>query len=643
MCSLRKSFSFAVLAAGLATSGFAQEDLLEKFLQSEQEYDETSESWLQELLAAPWDLNRVEAAELQRLPFLAQTQVNAFLAQREREVYFSDLEQALFALQVHGDTLALCRTIFTASLPPALRSRKTFDFALRSRSGEPATVEPSWQGPKYRWYNRIRMQYGAIHFGALTERDPGEVRWDDHRAWHLEWRLPRGRVLFGNFQTEWGMGLAQWGPYAATMASDVRAAARRIGRGVTPFLSSNESAMYEGIAVSQVWKHWAAFAFVSAINRDVTLDETQSAINFRSSGYHRTASELAQRDNLRERAGGGTLQYRFGRGRAIGALFYLAHFNRAWQAANPAVDFFNFTGTQNELLSLAGSWQWTKQAINFEIAQSRSHGKAAAFVFSTEEGWLHATIALFHADRNFHSLQGRSLAGSDDPPQGESGYSAGLRLQPRKNLYVEIYYQREQKLWRTQALLLPPHASRTGVHLEWRAAADLRLRLRYSFAGNEGLVHTREQTLQTTSGIERFRCELEHRLATRLVFKPRFDLVRARPARPNAAPSTTNVQRPGTAMAMEVSYQFSSRFSLNFRQSHFDSFLPIYQYERDLPGSFTSVALRERGFRRYIYWYLTLHPNLSVTGKISGVQPDFFSTTARSSFTWGLQLDWTLR
>ncbi len=639
MCSFRRSFGLATLAAALATSGFAQEDLLESFLQPEQEYNDASESWLQELLAAPWDLNRVEAPELQRLPFLTQSQIIAFLAQRDREVYFANLEHALLALQVHGDTLTFCRTIFTVFLPPTLRSRKTFDFALRSRSGVPATVEPNWLGAKYRWYNRIRMRYGAFHFGVLTERDPGEVRWDDHRAWNLEWRLPRGHVLFGNFQTEWGLGLAQWGPYAATIASDVRAAARRAGRGVTPFLSSNESAMYEGFAVSQVWKHWAAFVFASTIKRDVTLDETQSVVNFRTSGYHRTASEMAQRDNLRERAGGGALQYRFGRGREIGALFHLTRFNRAWQAANPASDFFNFTGTQNELLSLAGNWQWAKHAINFEIAQSRSHGKAAAFVFSLEEGWLHATIALFHADRDFHSPQGRSLASSDDPPQGESGYSAGLNLQPRNNLYVEIYYQREQKLWRTQALPLPPHASRTGMHLEWRAAADLRLRLRYSFAGSEGLV----QTLQTTSGIERFRCELEHRLATRLVFKPRFDLVRARPARSNAAPSNTDSQRPGTALAIEVSYQFSARFSLNFRQSHFDSILPIYQYERDLPGSFTSVALRERGIRRYIYWCLTLHPNLSVTGKISGGQPDFFNTAARASFTWGLQLDWTLR
>lgn len=628
----------------LVMPGLAQEDLLENFLQQEQESNEASESRLQELLASPLDLNRANAAELQRLPFLSRAQIDTFLAYRRTEIYFNHLEQALLALQVRGDTLAFCRTIFTLSPPNALRSSKNLKATMRSRSGVPSTIEKNWLGKNYRLYHRIQIDYGEFHLGALAERDPGELHWNDHRVSYVEWRTKRSRVLLGNFQTEWGLGLAQWSPYGATISADAHAAARHWGRGLVPYLSTHENAGYNGIAAACAGKHWAALAFISSTLRDVTLNEQGLPSTYRNSGNHRTANEAAQRNNLRERAGEVALQYRIDEGRELGLLFHTEQFNRAWQVAGAQENFFDFTGARNSVFSIAGGWQWAKHMLNFELAQSRNQGKAAALVLTSHEKVLSWTLALFHVDRNFHSARGRSLLASDEPAQAQSGYSAGLTLKPHPKLRGEFYYQREQKLWRTQTVPLPPQARLAGARLEWAIARELNLRLRYSFSENERLVHDGEQTPQAVQGITRWRCELEHRLSSRLRLQPRLDLIRPRKII-FAAATNLNPQPKsfGVAIALDVSCRLSSKFVFSFRQSHFDTSLPVYQYERDLPGVFTVAALRERGVRRYIYWHLSLHPSFSVTGKISGGEPDIYAAPTHSRLAWGLQLDWTFR
>lgn len=632
----RTTHLLSALALSAALPCFAQEDLLEKFLQDDEARDEASESWLQELLTAPLDLNRISLAELQRLPFLSSTQIDSFLAQRKSAVYFSNTEEAWEALQVRGDTLAFCREIFTTRPPPVLRTRKSWRAELRSRTGAPATIEPNWRGAKYRIYHRARGEYGALHFGILTERDPGERAWADHRAWHVVWQTPRSRVVLGNFQTEWGLGLAQWGPYVATISSEPHALARRWGRGLVPYLGANENAGYHGAALAHETQQWSAFVFINSSLRDVTLNDEQLAVSYRTSGYHRTTSESAQRDNLRERTHGAGVQYRFGADLEFGAAYYAESYNRAWQAADMRAGYFDFAGARNEVLSMAGAWQGQQQALRFEIARSRSAGKAAAFTLFMQERMLSWSLALFHVDRDFHSPHSRSFTESDASAQGHSGFALGLALQIHSRVRGEFFYQHEKKLWSTDATPLPAYARRLGAELEWIMLNELRFRVRYTFSEREDIASTPAQTLATSSGLDRLRGELEHKLTSRLRLKPRYDFARERK---NDLAAATH----GAALSLDVLYQISTSVTLNFRETHFDSRLPIYQYERDLPGVFTVAALRERGRRRYIYGRLKWDSRFSLSGKISWGEPEHFAEATRAKVAWGVQFDWVMR
>ncbi len=616
---------FSALALGLALPCLAQEDLLEKFLQQEQEADEPTESWLQELIEQPLDLNRVARDDLQRLPFLSPQQINSFLTQRRTTVYFTNLEEALLALLLQGDTLKLGRNLFQV-VPPALRSKKHWQASSRARMGAPMQTEPNWLGPRYRLYQRAYVEFETLRFGSVIERDPGEPKWRDHHVWQMEWRGARSHVWFGHFQNEWGLGLAQWGPYAATASSAPHALSRRWGRGLTHFLHTQENSSYRGAAFMRDSGRLRSALFFSSNTRDATLREEQFVVNYRASGLHRTEGENAQRDNLREQTLGAAWRYHFASGPQLGALYFAERFNRVWQSANREDGFFDFSGTRNHVFSLTGLWQPLPHHFAFELARSQSGGNAAAFTLARHERALALSVTAFHAERNFHSAHGRSFTENDAPLQGTSGYVVELSLRLASRLRSDFFQQQEKKLWRTGASLLPPQTQRSGTQLEWQIRPELRALVRVTFATHE----THEQ-------FTRLRGELEHKLSNRLRLKPRFDWIHARHLNFSSA---TN-KNSGTALACDVLWQPNESFTLSFRQTFFDTPVPIYHYERDLPGVFTVAALREHGSRRYIYGHLKLQPRFSLAGKVSFAAPDRAASHER--FAWGVQFDWALR
>ena len=183
---------------------------------------------------------------------------------------------------------------------------------------------------------------------------------------------------------------------------------------------------------------------------------------------------------------------------------------------------------------------------------------------------------------------------------------------------------------------LPTHTRRLGAELEWLVRSELRFRVRLTFSGNERFENTPMQTLNASSSLDRLRGELEHKLTSRLRLKPRYDFVRERK---NDHTATMH----GNALSLDVLYLVSARVTLNFRETHFDSRLPIYQYERDLPGVFTVATLRERGRRRYIYGHLKFDSRFSLAGKISWGESENFAEATRAKIAWGVQFDWVMR
>ena len=72
----------------------------------------------------------------------------------------------------------------------------------------------------------------------------------------------------------------------------------------------------------------------------------------------------------------------------------------------------------------------------------------------------------------------------------------------------------------------------------------------------------------------------------------------------------------------------------------FDTKVPIYDYENDLPGIFTVQPLRERGARRYIYLHLKAFGHFELSGKIAETTQQISLFGLQKELSWGAQIDW---
>ncbi|MDZ7266782.1 MAG: hypothetical protein ONB48_06645 [candidate division KSB1 bacterium] len=629
----------------LAGSSLCQEDLLEHFFPQQRENNPAEEHAWQELLAPPLDLNHVTGADLLRLPFLTFPQVESFLATRDSLIYFESLAQALQALHLNGDTLTAGRRIFTITLPV---TPHPWQSAVRTRLTRPAGRAANWPGSAYRSFCTIRLQHNNLWLGVLAEKDPGEERWDDHRMFHLVWQMEKPHaawhVMVGNYHVEWGMGLALWSPYGVTVAADVHAAGRRRSRGPRPTLSTNESAVLQGVALVARYRRLEWSGFVSSRRLDATLDADGYVTGLRTSGYHRTASERALAGNLRENLAGLAVQVRAGEQHEIGVLYCLQRFGRPWRPATTAENYYDFSGRENRLFSVAGSIRLPVARTGFEAAASHPGGAAVVLVLAGEAAALSWTVEWHHTALAFHSMRGRGFTDEDATPPPENGYSMGLRVRPLPGWSAEFFHQQARRLWRTRATPLPPQQKSSGARLTWKMNRRAAVRARYCTSQEDDAALSVSPLFVPVQAVRRttFRLQLEHRPAPALRLRPRLDWARERRPLPTGSPGQAgHTTVTGTALGLELGLAPADNWRVEVRHTLFAAPVPIYQYERDLPGVFTVVGLRENGMRWYIYGHLKIGRKWSLAAKIAATEQELSSLEVRSRTAWGLQLDWS--
>jgi hypothetical protein len=606
--------------------GFAQETLFERLSEQEAESSPAAEDALQELLSHPLEVNRVTRQDLLRLPFLTGEQIGAFLARREKSGGFKNLDEALAALAVTGDTLALSRELFFLSPPKRDRTLKT---TARWRITHPATTDAKWLGAPYRSYERATLASGQFSLGLLAERDPGEQRWDDHRLFYGRWQhgtADKGwQLLAGDYQIEWAQGLVFWGPYATNVSTDVHAARRRQGRGLLPYLSGDENAALRGAGFTWKRRHFALLAFASSQRLNARLNDSLAALNFHEAGYHRLPTELARRKTVGEQILGAAIKVMPWQRLAFGLLAYRSQYDKTWVRPDKESGYFDFTGQKNDALSFSLSWTASELEINFEMAQSRSGGKAGSAVISGGDSRLRWTVESHYYARDLHSPHGRDANG--DLPQNEFGYSLGISSRPvPTGLIAEIFAAKTQELWSTSAMTLPAAKLVTGARIDWKIRRDMAMHVRWQ--------QTRDEALARRSG----RLKLEYQAAPALRLTSRLDFAR----RYRLISQALEPQKLALALSQELRWSVRRQLLVSSRYVFFDTpaGTPIYQYERDLPGMFTNFALRESGRRWYIYVHYLLSFGFELSLKLACSERNSSIFERVQSCSWGIQLDW---
>lgn len=365
-------------------------------------------------------------------------------------------------------------------------------------------------------------------------------------------------------------------------------------------------------------------AFGSARKRDAnlivsndTLDLDPEIRNFSAfdiDGLHRTPSEIADENVLRQLTTGGSLKWKNNNSHVAVNMLY-DQFDKTLQRRLQPYNRYYFNGDRLLNVSLDYSYLWRN--FNFFGETAMSDNGAIATLNAVLIG-LDRTVDLAilhrHFPRDYQALNANPFAETSGAVN-ESGLYLGVEMRPIKNWTLSAYFDTWQHPW----LRFNVDAPSRGWEYRARLNYELRRRLRAyvevreevkeantSEADNKVDVLTENRIFQT-------RLHVENQLSKFLELRSRLDW--------GFSQSGNGGQSAGFAVYQDVLFKpidfplsFTTRFSI-FDTEGFGT--RFYSYENDLLYNFSIPAYYNRGTRFYINLRYQLNRNITIEYRIA--------------------------
>lgn len=632
--------------------------LIENLLQDTEEEDfsfDTQFEYLESYAKNPLDINSVTQAQLVEMGLLSELQIQGLLNYRRRygQIYsFYELlnlpnwDRQTVVKMLPYLRLEAQKAFEKFSFKRAFKYSRNTVFARYARILEEqkgfSPLQAGETGSRYlgspdRLYLRYRMTYkDRMSIGATMEKDAGEEFFKgsnkqgfDYYSAHFYLKNPVKHITaiaLGDFQIYFGQGLTVWAGFGTRKGAAVLNI-KRFNTTIRPYTSANEALFLRGGAVSAEFgkrKQWETTAFVSYRRRDGnislldTLDDEQfgdisELSSLQITGFHRTTSELFDRNSLGIFSTGASLKYK-GKNWHIASNNSFTSFDVPLQRAGALYQQYLFSGKTLFNTSLDYSYHYKTMQVFGETALSDNGGLA------TLNGLLlpldsKVSFAMLHRyfSRSYQHLYGNSF-GERIGVNNETGLYMGLEVYPVSGLKLSMYGDLYRFPWLTS---LTDFA--TGG-FEGFFRADYSLSRRWSM-----YIQLRSETKgRNISGETGYfdRIEQHTRQAARLHLafnvSPEIDL------RTRIEISNFNVvgsQSTGVLLYQDFIYKPKAiPLKVQLRLAIFDTpdyDTRIYAYENDVLYSFTVPAYYGRGMRWYINGSYDITPKLTAWFRIA--------------------------
>ncbi|NVJ87053.1 MAG: helix-hairpin-helix domain-containing protein [Algoriphagus sp.] len=459
------------------------EDLMERLFpipEEDVDYEQIYEVLLQ-LYLNPINLNKADHETLQAIYILSPSLIDSFL--RYRNELGSLI--SLYELQaVPGfDLETINRLIPFVTLEDGekrgnsfwerLREEEQTYFIFRYRrtweerkgfsppdTSSTGRISSRYLGDPNDLYLRFRSQHSRdFSLGFTLDKDAGEqFTWDyqtrrygfNFFSFHFQrYQVGKWKTLaIGDYQASFGQGLVYGAGYALGKGAETVPTVRRSSVGILPYTAALESGFFRGAAATYKHQKWEFTALVSTAPRDgraAILEEglendRLTISSFNQSGLHRTASEIATKNQFRERAIGSAIQYAANSRLTLGSTYLFTSFNQPWIPVWKTYNQFEFQGKSNQVGSIYFNYNWKNFLFFGESAYSKSGGNGTILGFvSSLSSQVDFSFLWRNYDRNFHSFYGNAFS-ENTRANNERGVYLGLELRPLKKWKLNGYY-----------------------------------------------------------------------------------------------------------------------------------------------------------------------------------------------------------
>jgi hypothetical protein len=600
---------------------------LQEFVESmteELEEENDQAAWLEELyhlFENPVDINLATLEELLRNPFLDEITAGNILDYRTRTGRFLTVHELtsvpgisretarnLSLFVVAGDQSGVSgdRGAYLSQISQQLLMRGWQSFPKSKGYRTVGDKPPAYKGEPQKIYTRYLLQKGqTIQAGLTGDKDPGEQFFKgvnrygfDFYSAHLSFRVSRRlpQVIAGDYTIRAGQGLILWQGFSMGKTAEVLKVSKSMTQ-MKPYTSSDENFFFRGTAIMLHTGNLKTYIFASRKKSDANRiwhdDGSITISSLQRSGYHRTNSEIEDKNSTGHTVAGTVLNFSKGKMK-LGLNSLYEHFQHPLLRGGQLYQEFLLKGTENYNASLDYRRVSGKFQLFGEVAVAKSGGIA---VLQGLDARLHDQVQLAllfrHYGKRYHATWGNGF-GENSSVNNETGFYSGIRILPASRISLSAYSDWFGSEWITYTTAGPARGR------EYFVQADLKYSRRvYGYVRYKG--KTKPERLKSekyyTDQIMRrdnLRFHMSFRPVGNFVFSTRFE---------SAWHSHTDREH-GKLIYQEIGYTPARPLiSATARLAWFstDSYSSrIYAYESDLLYNFSTLAFSGEGIRAYL-------------------------------------------
>lgn len=608
--------------------------------QTDADQGETEDdNWLQDLehfRKNPLNVNTADPEELKQLRILTDLQIASLITYRNlfgKLVHIYEL-QAVPSWDIVTIKKLLPFITVASSVSLAEEFGKRFlegehSLLLRvsqvlekSRGFDKSTSGTKYTGSPQRVLFRYRYMYkNLLQFGLVGDKDAGEQflkgaqnKGFDFYSFHLFARKIGiiQALALGDFTVNMGQGLVQWQSLAFKKSVDVMGIKRQSAV-LRPYSSAGEFYFHRGagITIRKGRMESTAFASVRKLSANFVADTVNNEdfiSSFLNSGYHRTTSEAADRNNLTQTSFGGNIAYKANNWQVgVNGVYY--QFSLPVQKRDEPYNLFAISGKSWHNLSVDYSYTYKNLHFFGEAAADRNFNKA--FINGLQisvDPRVDVSLLHRHISPAYQAVYGNAFT-ENTYPTNERGFYAGISIRPAIGWRIDAYGDIFKFPWLKYLVDAPSRGTDFMTQLTYTPNRQVELYTRFRSESKQANQPDNSSVSNFLVFLPRqsWRTQVNYKVSSSTTIRGRTELLWYDKKGANGETGyllfTDVLYKPLLKpIAAGVRLQYFETEGYNSR---------IYAYENDVLYSYSIPAFFDKGFRYYF------NLNYDLTRKIS--------------------------
>lgn len=598
------------------------------------------------------NLNKITDYELRQLLFLKQSEVLSIINHKKLYGDFESIyelqaianlsDENIFFLKHFVTVMEGNKQLKLSEIKEIGKTEIVFqhenDFEQRAGYNTEALKAQNKQyylGSPYRYVLRAKQKIGKnIDIGFNAEKDAGEQFFNGNQKSGFDfysaqiqiknvWRF--SQIIIGDYQANFGQGLT-FGSGLSARKSAYVLNVNRYFQSIRPYRSINEFEFMRGAAINYDYKSWQVVGFVSnkKINTNFQNADTNQIntldgfTGFNATGLHRTANEIADKENVTQTIFGIHIQKDL-KLLQIGFTGIKTNYSSPFLPSNNLYQKYNFTGS--ELINGGIDYKLTLGNALLSGEVSVSNNGAIAYTHSllmALDQKLDICLLYRNFDRNYQVTYNNPFAENSDG-RNETGLYFGLSYKPKKAILFNQYIDFYQSKWLRFLVDAPSKGVDFLNELQYNPNKLLSMYLRYRVEVKERNEINNPEALNdvlATQNKQQLRFQLKYKLSILLEAETRLE---------QSFFNTKNTPATsGFLIYQDLKYKlnggkmtFSARLAI-FDIDDYNS--RIYAFEDNVPYTFSVPLYKNSGTRFYFMVKYQVNKKVKLFARYSKTQ-----------------------